>query len=95
MIVALLLVLIVLTSILSPHNVRRTTMHTAVTSRLLYRNISMLTILATRYWILLVVCKKKVSHSLLMNNYGVSRCPVTFVSPLPFQISLDVTSIFF
>ena len=72
-IVALLLCLIVLTSVSLPYNVPRTTMHTTITSRLLYRNKRMLTMLATGDWILLVVIEEEVSHSLLMNNYGVSR----------------------
>ena len=54
----------------------------------------MLTTLATRYWILLVVSEDEVSHSLIMNNHGFFRFPVRFVSPLPSEISLDVTSFF-
>lgn len=54
----------------------------------------MLTILATRSWILLVVSEDGVSHSSLMNNYGFSGCLVGIVSSLASEISADVTSLF-
>ena len=92
-IVALLPFLILLTSILPLTMFHAHQCIPPLLQRILYRSMCMLTILATRHWILLVVCEEEGFHSLLMNNHGFSKCPVRFISPLPSEICLDVTSI--